>query len=116
MTGKELQKKIRKSGMTQKVLAEKMGIHPSQWTTYFKQDSVTSDVVEKVARLLGMTMGQFYGEVAADEAGGAIVCDQRLLDAISARDRQIDACQEQISRLLRIIDERIVALAASPSR
>ena len=62
MTGKDLQKRIRLSGMTQKELAEKMGMHPSQFTTYFKQESVASGVVEKVAGLLGMSMGDFYGE------------------------------------------------------
>ena len=62
MNGKELQRRIRQSGKTQKELAEKMGMHPTQFTTYFKQESVASGVVEKVAELLGMTMGEFYGE------------------------------------------------------
>ena len=62
MNGKELQRRIKLSGKTQKELAEKMGMHPTQFTTYFKQESVASGVVEKVAELLGMTMGEFYGE------------------------------------------------------
>lgn len=62
MNGKQLQKIIRQSGMTQKAVAELMEIHPTQFTTYFKQDSVTSEVLEKVAQALGMTMGQLYGE------------------------------------------------------
>lgn len=62
MNGRELQKRIKLSGKTQKELAEKMGMHPTQFTTYFKQESVASGVVEQIAELLGMSMGEFYGE------------------------------------------------------
>lgn len=62
MNGRELQKRIRMSGKTQKELAEKMGMHPTQFTTYFKQESVASGVLEDIAKILGMSMGEFYGE------------------------------------------------------
>lgn len=100
MTGKELQERIKKSGKTQRGLAEKMGMKPSQWTTYFKQESVTSSVIEQVAQLLGMSMGEFYGE----DAAGKAACDSRLLGIIETRDRHIEKCQQQIDRLLDIIE------------
>lgn len=62
MNGKELQLKIKASGKSQKELAEKMGVHPTQFTAWFKQESVASGVIEQIAALLGMSMGQFYGE------------------------------------------------------
>ncbi len=96
MTGKELQAIIRRSGKTQKELALKMGMHPSQWTGYINQDDVKSGIVEKVAELLGMTVAEMYGQ-----EGGS---DPRLMDMVQSRDRQLDKCQEQIDRLIRIIE------------
>lgn len=66
MNGKELQSIIRKSGKTQKQLAVEMGMDPTQWTAIIKQADVKSGLVEQVAQLLGMTVGQCYGEAAAD--------------------------------------------------
>lgn len=62
MNGETLRKIIKDSGRSQKELAEKMGMQPSQWTTYFHQESVTSDVIERLAGFLGMSMAQIYGE------------------------------------------------------
>lgn len=65
MDGKELKRIIKQSGRSQKELAEQMGMQPSQWTAYFRQESVSSEVLERVASLLGMSMGQLYGEATA---------------------------------------------------
>ena len=73
MNGKELQRRIRMSGIKQRELAEKMGIHPTQFTTYFKQESVASGVIEQVAEFLGMTMGEFYGESNANGDRNALI-------------------------------------------
>ena len=80
MDGKTLKQIISDSGRSQKELAEKMGMQPSQWTTYFKQESVTSDVLERVAGLLGMSMGQLYGEAADSES----VAKNRQIRELSA--------------------------------
>lgn len=96
MTGKELQAIIKRSGKTQKELAAKMGMHPSQWTGYISQDDVKSGIVEKVAELLGLTVAEMYGQ----EGCG----DPRLMEMVQSRDRQIDKCQEQIDRLIRIVE------------
>lgn len=62
MNGKEYQKRIKMSGIPQKDLAERMGVHPTQFTSWFKQGSISSEIIEKTAKLLGMSIGQFYGE------------------------------------------------------
>lgn len=96
MTGKQLQAIIRNSGKTQKELAAKMGMHPSQWTAYIGQDDVKSGIIEKVAELLGITVAEMYGQEACS--------DSRLMEMIQSRDRQLDKSQEQIDRLIRIIE------------
>ena len=96
MTGKELQAIIHRSGKTQKELAEKLGMHPTQWRTYFGQDDVKSGIVEKVAELLGITVAEMYGQDSCS--------DSRLIDMVQSRDRQLDKSQEQIDRLIRIIE------------
>lgn len=98
MTGKELQAIIIRSGKTQKELAEKLGMHPTQWRTYFGQDDIKSGIIEKVAGLLGVTMAEMYGEEGSQG-------DSRLMEMIQSRDRQLDKSQEQIDRLIRIIEK-----------
>lgn len=97
MTGKELQAIIHRSDKTQKELAEKLGMHPAQWRTYFGQDDVKSGIVEKVAGLLGMSVAEMYGQDSCS--------DSRLMEMLQSRDRQLDKCQEQIDRLIRIIEK-----------
>ena len=97
MTGKELQTVIRNSGKTQKELAAKMGMNPTQWTAYIKQDDIKSGIIEKVAGLLGLSIAEMYGE-------GSAQGDSRLIDMVQSRDRQLDKSQEQIDRLIRIIE------------
>ena len=96
MTGKELQTIINRSGKTQKELAEKLGMHPTQWRTYFGQDDVKSGIIEKVAGLIGFTMAEMYGEEGQS--------DSQLMEMLQSKDRQLDKSQEQIDRLIRIIE------------
>ena len=113
MTGKELQLKIKKSGRTQKDIAEEMGMDPTQWTPILKQKDVKSGIIESVAQILGLSMAQMYGETEGDSISadhnstsfkGATTCDPRLLDIIQTRDKQLDKAQDQIDRLLTIIE------------
>lgn len=105
MNGRDLQIKIKKAGKKQNQLARELGMDPTQWTAIFKQDDVKSGIIEKVARVLGMTVGQFYGEDNAPPATELCSCNPRLLDIIQSRDSALEKSQAQIDQLLRIIEK-----------
>lgn len=106
MRGSELKKIVLKSGKTQKEIADAFGMQPSQWTTYFKQADVKSGLLERTARYLGMTMGELYGEACrisdGEDLKGATVVE--LIKIVRSKDKQIEECQQQISRLISLLE------------
>lgn len=105
MTGAQLKQRIVQSGKTQKEIAEAFNMLPSQWTTYFRQQDVKSGIVERTAEYLGMTIAEFYGDHQPDNGKAEeATTTAGLLEIIRTKDLQIEECQQQISRLISLIE------------
>lgn len=75
-----------------------------------------AEAIERIANLLDCSIDELFDR--EEKKGGSITasnsstvfngnsCDQRLLDIIQSRDRQIDKLQTQIERLLDLLEER----------
>lgn len=108
MTGERLKQIIATCGYSQKELTEKMKTvkYEQDWTRIFTSKDVKSGVLEELAAVLGISMGQLYGEEPADPATAAMATPSRYIDLLQARDRQIDKLQQHISALLKIVGEK----------
>lgn len=117
MTGDQLKQEIWRRGYTLRAVAAHLGMAEQNLGRRLKADSVSTEVIEAAARVMGLTVGELYSgkpdgdNIQADHNStafkGTCTCDPRLLDIISARDRQLDKSQQQIDRLLAIIEERL---------
>ena len=105
MTGAQLKLIVERSGYTKKKMAELLGFNDQRWREVFGSPNVKSGYVEKIAAVLGKSIGEMYGEgdtiTATDHSTafkGQLSCDQRLIDAIQEKDRLIE-------RLVAIIEK-----------
>lgn len=97
MEGKQLKEIIRRSGMTLKEFADRMGILPQSLNSIFNSSDIKSGTVEKVAELLGVPVSCMYADGDAGKEVENAGEHQPHYDALKKRDEQID-------RLLTIIE------------
>lgn len=62
MTGKQLKQKIKQKGIKFTTLAEMLDVVPQQVQQYFKANNVSTDVVERIAEVIGESVSYFYNE------------------------------------------------------
>ncbi|MBQ5855624.1 MAG: helix-turn-helix domain-containing protein [Alistipes sp.] len=62
MTGKQLKQKIKQKGIKFTTLAEMLDVVPQQVQQYFNANNVSTDVVERIAEVIGESVSYFYNE------------------------------------------------------
>lgn len=62
MTGTQLKAILVTSGYPQAILAEKLGITPSAFSSYLRAQDVRSGLLESIAMIIGKDMSFFYPE------------------------------------------------------
>ena len=100
MTGEQLKTIIEKSGYTQRELAGRLGMPPQSWTRILKSKDVKSGLLEQLAAIFGVGVGELYGET------DTLIYDNRLLEAIRTRDSQID-------RLIALVEQQTLQSASA---
>lgn len=109
MTGKDFKIAIKRTGTPLTEVATGLGILLQSLYTYFRADDVKSGTIEKVAQVLGVPVGYFYG---FDEAANvqqpttdtpSIQSDAPAQSdaqtAIAALSKELDYFREQNARL-----------------
>lgn len=67
MDGKHIKKKIMESHLSQKEVAEKMGVTPQTISSMLAGKNISSEVLEKLCRVIGTTMNKLYEGYKDDE-------------------------------------------------
>lgn len=62
MTGKQLKQKIKQKGVKFNALADMLGVVPQQVQQYFSANNVSTDVLERIAEVIGESVSYFYNE------------------------------------------------------
>lgn len=62
MTPEKVRKVIRRHGKTLRFVAEGMGIKPQSLNSRLKAESLTTDTIESIANVLGISPAEFYEE------------------------------------------------------
>lgn len=104
MTGKEIKYIIERSGIRTNAFAEKMGISPQSLNSIFLSPDVKSGTIELVAKVLGVPVGELYGDDTK------IINHQEVKDIgdnnnINLVFNSLRNRDEQIDRLLTIIEK-----------
>lgn len=60
MTPEKVRKVIRRHGKTLRYVAEGMGIKPQSLNSRLKAESLTTDTIESIANVLGISPAEFY--------------------------------------------------------
>ncbi len=97
MSGEQLKPILTQTGISQKELAEKIGIHPQGWAKIFKSPDIKTGLLEDLCRVLDKKIDFFYqGTDYAPE-------DTDLTDneKIQFLKGQITALERTIDRLTR---------------
>lgn len=92
-----------------------------------RNDNPSAKAIERIADLLDCSIDELFGREPATATSGDYIeandnstafkgtntCDPRLLAMIETRDRQIDKCQEQLSRAQQQADRLMALLEAA---
>ena len=116
MTGKELSDWIRRRGIKQIEIAERLGMSQPTFSAVTRSPDVKSGILERIAAALGCKVSELYGEApsgnvnASGDNSTAVggnysqVNSAKLIDEVAAQRRLTETAMEQNSRLLRIIE------------
>ena len=100
MTGKELKLKIDALGITQRSLAEQMGVTPQTVSAILAAKDIRTSSLERIAQVTNKPMSYFYGET--DNA-----------QAVASGDSSIAAIQSTVTQGdCAVLKERVKSLEA----
>lgn len=120
MKGEEIKQKVKQSGKTFAEIARLMGIRPQTLTIIFASEDVKTGSLERIADAMGVPVTYFYdenGNGSISASGHAMVAhrdvnnnsEERsvlvLAEQLSTKDKQIGIKDQQIDRLLGIIEK-----------
>lgn len=119
MSGEDIKIFLRRYGKTQKALAEMLGESPQNIGSMLEARDVKSSLIERISAAFSIPIGTIYGESstgiineakasgqATAVAGGIMGNDSRLLGLLEEKDRQIARQQNQITKLLEMLDSK----------
>lgn len=116
MKGQHVKEKLLKNGYKLKDVAQSMGIIPQNLQTLLSADDIKTGVLESIANSINKTIYFFYeneGNTAISDNKGISVAGnsnhvnegiEKLVDVIHNQSNQLSKSQEQIDRLLTIIE------------
>lgn len=112
MDGERIKYEIKKRGYTIKRIAKELNTSQQNLSAKLNADDISSGLIEQICEIIGVRMSDLYSDgdiISAINNSTAIKgnqsCDPRLLDIIQARDKQNEKSQEQIDRLIAIIEK-----------
>lgn len=111
MDGERIKYEIKKKGFTMKRVAKELKQSQQNLSAKLNTDDVSSGLIEQICDIIGVRMAELYdGDIISainnsTAFKGTQSCDPRLLDIIQARDAQNAKSQEQIDRLIAIIEK-----------
>ena len=116
MKGLTIKEILRKNGITLISIAEKLGESSQNLSALLQKDDLRTSLVERISEATGIPIAAFYGEAysSATASGNSVAVsgDGNSVNAISERymtllenkDRQIAKKDEQIDRLLGLLE------------
>ena len=116
MKGLTIKEILRKNGITLISVAEKLGESSQNLSALLQKDDLRTSLVERISEATGIPIAAFYGEAysSATASGNSVAVsgDGNSVNAISERfmtllenkDRQIAKKDEQIDRLLGLLE------------
>lgn len=116
MKGLTIKEILRKNGITLISVAEKLGESSQNLSALLQKDDLRTSLVERISEATGIPISAFYGEAysSATASGNSVAVsgDGNSVNAISERfmtllenkDRQIAKKDEQIDRLLGLLE------------
>lgn len=118
MSGKELKEILREEGVNLADLAKKLGFENDQRLhSALKAEDVKSGLIEAIAKATNKSVVFFYkdisGAIATDNSvavsgdGNSVnAISERFINLLEAKDRQIAQKDEQMDRLLRLLERQ----------
>jgi transcriptional regulator with XRE-family HTH domain len=109
MTGDYLKDFLRNSKVSQSEIARKLGISHQSFNQMLSSNDVKSSLVERIASILHVTMGEIYNEAKEQSAvasGNAIAVagNNNVTGNYTSNNSQV--LQERVMLLERILDEK----------
>ena len=111
MTGKQLKRKIDTLGITQRKLADDMGVTPQTISVILAAKDVRTSTVERVASVTNMPIAYFFNEqtdktntVASGNGSVAVSGNNNVAGNVTTGDTAL--LTERIAMLERLLDEK----------
>ena len=98
MTGKELKLKIDELGITQRSLAEQMGVTPQTVSAILAAKDIRTSSLERIAQVTNKPMSYFYGETNNAQA---VVCGDSSIAAINS-----NVNSSEVELLKKLLEEK----------
>ena len=123
MTGVYLKDFLRKQNVPQSDVAKKLGMSTQSFYQMLQSNDVKSSLVERIASILHVTMGEIYGEAKEQSAvatgnGIAVTGNNNVAGNVIANDTtsDINILQERINLLQQILNEkeRLIQVLINP--
>lgn len=117
MKGLTVKEILRKNGFTISAVAEKLGVSNQNLFSLLGKDDVRSSTLERIAEVTGLPVSLFYGDTniatASGENSSAVAGNNnsvgmkpdRFLNELAAQRKLAEKSQEQIDRLLGVIEK-----------
>ena len=118
MKGVTIKEILRKNGVTQSAVAKMIGESQQNLSAALSQDDVRTSLVERIANAIGLPVSLFYGDTKIATASGvnssAVAGNNNTVHApqnddflkeLAAQRRLTEKSQEQIDRLLGVIEK-----------
>lgn len=119
MTGDYLKEVIRKSKISQSEIARQLDMSQQSFNKMLSSNDVKSSLVERIASILHVTMGEIYGEAKEQSAvatgnGIAVTGNNNVAGNVTNNDTNI--LQERINLLQQILNEkeRLIQVLINP--
>lgn len=119
MTGVYLKDFLRKQNVPQSDVAKKLGMSTQSFYQMLQSNDVKSSLVERIASILHVTMGEIYGEAKEQSAvatgnGIAVTGNNNVAGNVTNNDTNI--LQERINLLQQILNEkeRLIQVLINP--
>lgn len=98
MTGEELKRKLKRTGVSYKEIADRLGMaNPQSLYQVFKSEDVKTGLIEDLCRVLGTGIDTFYGREYLAPDGNTVTVPAEFARMMEAKD-------EQISRMLALLE------------
>lgn len=111
MTGKQLKEMIDKLGITQRKLAEEIGVTPQTISAILTAKDVRTSTIERIASVTNMPVSYFFneehdGQNAVASGDGSIAVSGNHNDVGNVTISDTSVLQERVTMLERLLEEK----------